>query len=171
MENNIQVKASPSQFTYSMQKSLSWEASWFSASQEIPHVLWNPAVHYRIHKCPPPVPVLSQIIPVHVYTSHFLKILINIIFPSMPGSSKWSLSLPQVSPPKPCIHLYAPPYMLHAPSISFSRFDHTNTGWGVQIIKFLIMYFSPLPCYLIPLHSSIHWKTYNLDNYSLWTTV
>jgi len=24
----------------------SWEANWFSASQEISHILWNPKVHY-----------------------------------------------------------------------------------------------------------------------------
>jgi hypothetical protein len=67
--------------TYSMEQSPSWEASRFSASQEIPRILWNPNVHYHISKCPPPVPILSQLDSVHTPTSHFLRNHFNIILP------------------------------------------------------------------------------------------
>ena len=79
--------------TYSIEQSPSWDANRFSASQEIPLILRNAKVHYCSHNFPPPLPSMSQLDPVHVPTSHFLKIHLNIILPSKPGSSKWSLSL------------------------------------------------------------------------------
>ena len=79
--------------TYSMEQSPSWEANRFPASQEIPRILSNPKVHHRIYKCTPPVPILSQIDPVHALTYLFLKIHLNIILSSTPGFSKWFLSL------------------------------------------------------------------------------
>ena len=76
-----------------MVQSPSWEANWFAASQEIPRILWNPKVHYRTHKLPPPVPNLDQPNPVHIPTFHLLEIHPNIIHPSTPRFPQWSLSL------------------------------------------------------------------------------
>ena len=130
--------------TYSMEKSSSWEANRFSASQEIPRISWNPMVHCPIHKCSPPVPSLSQIDPVYTPTSHFLKIHINIIVPSTPGSPKWTLSLrfPYQSP------INASPLTLtrYMPRPSHSsRFYHPKIiGWEVQIIKLTCPYPEPV---------------------------
>ena len=80
--------------------------------------------------------------------SHFLKIHLNITLQSTAGPSLWC---PYQNPSYTC-PLPNTRYMPR-PSHS-SRFDHPNyIWWGVQIIKLLIVYFSTLPCNIIPLRT------------------
>ena len=104
------------------------EANWFSVSEKIPRILYNPNVQYRSHKCPPPIPIPSQLDPVHTPTSYFLKIHLNNILPSMPGLP--SDLFPSGFPTKT---LYTPlhyPHTRYMPSPSHScRFYHPNNIW------------------------------------------
>ena len=121
--------------TYSMEQSPSWEANRFATSQEIPRILWSPKVHYRTHKCPPPLTILSQLHPVTTNPFHFLKIHLNIFLPSTSGFPQWSLSLrfPHQNPvhTSPLRHTRYMPRPSHS-----SRFDQLNNlWWEIQIIK------------------------------------
>ena len=74
-----------------------------------------------------PYPVTD---PVHALTSHFLKILLNIILlniilPSMPGSSKWSFSLR--FPHQNTVYNSALPHTCYMP-ISFSIWSPEQCG-------------------------------------------
>jgi hypothetical protein len=91
--------------TPSTEQSPSWEASRFLASQEIPRVLFNPMVHYRIHNCMPH-PTSWRSILIHVLSSHLRLGLPSGLFPSGFHTKTIYTSL-------------SSPSALHAPPISF----------------------------------------------------
>ena len=86
-----------------MEQSSSLEVKGASATQEIPHLLWNPKAHYRIHKRPPPFPILSHINPVHV--PHLTSWRSTLMLSSHLRLVLPLVSFPRVSPPKPYTHL------------------------------------------------------------------
>jgi hypothetical protein len=79
--------------THSLMKlSPSWEADNCAVTQELASVLWNPKVHYRVHKSPPLVTILRQPDPIHTILSYLSKIHFSIVHPPTSWSSHWSLS-------------------------------------------------------------------------------
>jgi hypothetical protein len=115
---------------YSMEQSPSWEANRFSSSQEIPLTLWNPKVHYRIHKCPPTVPTWAssnQSIP-HILLPEDPS---YIILPSTPGSPRFPHQKPVYSYASLLTHRRYVPRPSHS-----SRFYHPNNiGWKVRSLS------------------------------------
>jgi hypothetical protein len=99
--------------TKSMEQSISLESKSHSVTL---HLVWNPNVLHRIHKSPPPIPILNQNNPVHVVTHYFLQVHFNIILPVTRRAFKWFLSFGS-----PAKILYA--FLIfptHAPSIPLS---------------------------------------------------
>ena len=131
-----------------MVQSPSWEANWFGASQEIPHISRNPKVHYRTHKRPPPVPILSQPNPVHIPTSHLLENHPNIIHPSTHRSPQWSPSLP--FPHQDPIHPLSSPIRATCPAHLILLDFITRTVLGEEYKSFS----SSTARYLVPRRSN-----------------
>jgi len=92
---------------------------------------------------------MSQINPVHAFPV-LAKAPFNIF-------SKHQLSI--VSPPKSCMHFFCLPFIWHALPIKSSLTWVPKAWQGVQIVRLLIINFSPPSSYFCPLScKNLHWQ-------------
>ena len=126
--------------TQSTEKSPSWEANSYSASQEVPRILWNPKVYHRIYNSPPTVPIPNHINPVHTYLSTSWRSILILSAHLQFGFP--SGLLPSGLPTNTLCTILLSPNMCYMPRPAHSAwFDHPNNiWWGVQIITPLVTY-------------------------------
>ena len=106
--------------TYFVEQSPSWEANQFSASHEIPRILWNPKVLYRFYKCPPLVPILNRINPLRAtYPTSWRSIVIL--------SSH--------------LHMGPPSGLFHSPCVWQGTENHKQDGNVLPLIIFCVFIF------------------------------
>jgi hypothetical protein len=120
------------------QLSPSWEAASCAATQELSRILWNPKVHYCVHKSPPLVPILSHIIPICTIPFYLCKTPFNIVHPTTSSSSQWSLSFKLSHQYPICIpHL---PHSFYMPCLCYLPWivHYIYTWRTVQVMKLVI---------------------------------
>ena len=94
----------------SVEQSSSWEANRSSATQEIPCILWNTKVHYRVYDRLPPAPNLSQI--------DANQAPIPLLYPPIYDWVFQAASFRQVFPLRLYMQLSSPTFMLYSLHIS-----------------------------------------------------
>lgn len=62
-----------------MEPSPSWEDNSCSATKEIHSMLWNPEIHYHVHKSPSLMSILSQKYPVYTLPSYLFVAIIHCL--------------------------------------------------------------------------------------------
>ena len=118
-----------------MELSPSWEANRSAISQELPRILWNPKVHYRIHKCPHlSLSWASSILSITPHPTSWWSILIlfshlRLVLPSG--------LFPSGFPPKISVHASPLLHTCFMPRpYNCTWFYHPHfTGWGFQTIS------------------------------------
>ena len=146
--NKLYTCKLPAYYTKSVQlilttcSSPSWEANKSSASQDIPRILWNPKVHYRIHNSQPtalPSARSIQSKPPHptswrsilILSSHLQLGLASGLFPSrLPTKTRYASLLSHICATFPANHI-----LLHL--ITQMIFGEVGSSWSSSLCSLL----------------------------------
>jgi hypothetical protein len=129
---------------YFIQQSPSWEANSFQINKISPAIIWNSADHYRVHRSPTLVSMLSQLNPVLIRLTYFFKRIFNIIhhlLPGLPGDFRYS-----------CQNFI---YSSLSSDMCYVRCPSHSPWCVARSAKFeaSLMRFAPNSCYFTPLRS------------------
>ena len=109
----------------------------------------NVKFHYLAYKIPPPVPVLSQIYPLHA--PHHISWYFTSILCSHPRLCLTSGLFPPRFPTIILIRTSLHTCYISIPSNLFFFDRPDNVWWEVKTVKFLTVQFSPFSSYFLPL--------------------
>jgi hypothetical protein len=115
-----------------------WEAASCVATHEFPNNLWNPKVHYRVHKIPQLVSVLSQISPYHlILTLRSILILSTHLCRVLPSGLFWHFHHYPVCISLFPIHATCPADLILLDLIILFMVDEEYKLWSRWICSFL----------------------------------
>jgi hypothetical protein len=146
----------------------------------MPRFLWNPKFHDRIHKSPAPVPVLSQINPVHAaHTTFWMSILkissiLCVVFPRGLFPTGFSTkTFMQFSSPHTC---YMPARLILLDFITRLIFGEWYISWSSSLCSLLhschIIHYlcsSEISSLIAILNLPVYLLHDHLDDYFIWT--
>jgi hypothetical protein len=126
----------------------SWYPATHFATKEFPSILWNPKLHYRVHKSSQLVPILSHINSAHTSPSYLRSILILFFHLRLgPPSGLFPSDFPTNS-----LHAFLFSHSCYMPSPSHPLLL-IILGEEYKLWSSSIYSFSPTSCHFIPLRS------------------